>query len=57
MSTPVLLWFRRDLRLQDNPAVVAARAMDSPILPVYIHDETMETRPLGAASKWWLDKS
>lgn len=57
MSAPVLLWFRRDLRLQDNPAVAAARATDSPILPVYIHDEALETRPLGAASRWWLDKS
>ena len=57
MTAPVLLWFRRDLRLQDNPAVAAARASGSPILPVYIHDETLETRPLGAALKWWLGKS
>lgn len=57
MPNCVLLWFRRDLRLQDNPAVTAALTAGCPILPVYIHDDAMETRPLGAASRWWLDKS
>jgi deoxyribodipyrimidine photo-lyase len=57
MPSPVLLWFRRDLRLQDNAAVAAAKASGAPIIPVYIHDETLETRPMGAASKWWLNKS
>jgi len=53
----ILIWFRRDLRLQDNPSVAAALAEDAPILPVYIHDESMETRPMGAASRWWLHQS
>ncbi|WP_143276848.1 deoxyribodipyrimidine photo-lyase, partial [Brevundimonas diminuta] len=56
-SRPVILWFRRDLRLTDNPALTAAIATGRPILPVYILDESGEGRRLGAASLWWLDKS
>lgn len=54
---PVLLWFRRDLRLADNPALTRARATGRPVVPVYIHDEGAAVRPAGAASRWWLDKS
>lgn len=56
-ATPVILWFRRDLRLGDNPALAAALAAKRPILPVYILDESGEGRGPGAASGWWLDKS
>lgn len=54
---PVILWFRRDLRLSDNPALAAAVATGRPILPVYVRDDSGEGRRLGAASLWWLDKS
>ena len=54
---PVVLWFRRDLRLEDNPALNAAAASGRPVLPVFILDETGEGRPLGGAARWWLDKS
>ncbi|HAL07231.1 MAG TPA: deoxyribodipyrimidine photolyase [Brevundimonas sp.] len=54
---PVILWFRRDLRLTDNPALASAVATGRPILPVYILDESGEGRRPGAASLWWLDKS
>ncbi len=50
---PVLLWFRRDLRLIDNPALAAAMAPGQPIVPVYVSDE-MDT---GGASRWWLHHS
>lgn len=56
-ARPVILWFRRDLRLTDNPALTAAVATGRPILPVYILDENGEGRRPGAASLWWLDKS
>jgi deoxyribodipyrimidine photo-lyase len=56
-ARPVVLWFRRDLRLEDNPALNAAVATGRPILPLYILDEKGEGRRLGAASSWWLDKS
>jgi len=54
---PVILWFRRDLRLGDNPALAAAIDTGRPILSVYILDESGEGRRPGAASLWWLDKS
>lgn len=56
-ARPVVLWFRRDLRLEDNPALNAAIATGRPILPLYILDETGDGRRRGAASLWWLDKS
>ena len=54
---PVILWFRQDLRLADNPALNNAVATGRPILPVYILDQGATAAPAGAASLWWLDKS
>ena len=51
MPTPVLLWLRRDLRLSDHPALTAA-AKAGPVIPVFIHDDTVAG--LGAAPKWRL---
>jgi len=52
VAAPVLVWFRRDLRLGDHPALAAAVATGQPAVPVFIHDETVEA--LGAAAKWRL---
>ncbi|PKP83884.1 MAG: deoxyribodipyrimidine photolyase [Alphaproteobacteria bacterium HGW-Alphaproteobacteria-2] len=49
---PILLWLRRDFRLQDHPALAAAAASGRPVIPVFIHDEVVES--LGAAPKWRL---
>jgi deoxyribodipyrimidine photo-lyase len=56
-NSPIILWFRRDLRLKDHPGVLSALQSNRPIVPVYIYDEAIYTRPLGAASKWWLHRS
>jgi len=52
-----IFWFRRDLRLADNPALHAALAAGR-LLPVYIHapEEEGPSAP-GAASRWWLHHS
>ena len=57
MST-ALIWFRRDLRLADNPALSAALEAYDRVVPVYIHapDEEAPWAP-GAASRWWLHHS
>ena len=34
-----LLWFSRDLRLTDNPALAAAIARGGPIVPVFVLDD------------------
>ena len=52
-----LLWFRRDLRLADNPALQALLDEGHRPLPVYIHDEPDPDWPLGSASAWWLHHS
>ncbi|MEY4953305.1 MAG: hypothetical protein RL299_1729 [Pseudomonadota bacterium] len=57
MTAPVLLWLRRDLRLADQAALVAACAAGS-VIPVYVLDEeTAQNRALGGASRWWLHHS
>ncbi|WP_339690702.1 deoxyribodipyrimidine photo-lyase [Celeribacter baekdonensis] len=42
-------WIRRDFRLSDNPALVAAAALGA-VVPVFVCDETVDD--LGAAPKW-----
>ena len=39
MTTPVVYWFRSDLRLDDLPGLAAAIANRTPVLPVYILDD------------------
>ncbi len=50
-----LVWFRRDLRLADNPALAAAVAAGGAVVPVFVHapDEEAPWSP-GGASRWWL---
>jgi deoxyribodipyrimidine photo-lyase len=52
-----LLWFRRDLRLNDNPALQVLVDNGHTPVAVYIHDEPDPQWPLGAASAWWLHHS
>ena len=52
---PAVVWFRQDLRLQDNPALNAALARGGAVVPAYIWDEPGEGRwPMGGAGRWWL---
>ena len=53
-----IVWFRQDLRLQDNPALAAALQRGGAVLPVYILDAAGEGDwPAGGASRWWLHHS
>ncbi len=57
-SNPAILWFRRDLRLGDNPALQAAIDSGRPLLACFLLDETRdEWRSLGGAARWWLHRS
>jgi len=53
-----IVWFRRDLRLTDNPALSAACERSRHVLALYVHapEEDGEWAP-GAASRWWLHHS
>jgi deoxyribodipyrimidine photo-lyase len=57
MSTAVV-WFRRDLRLADNPALAAACAQHARVLPVFLWapEEEAPWAP-GAAARVWLHHS
>jgi len=35
---PAVAWFRRDLRLSDNPALAAAAAVDGKVVPLFVVD-------------------
>ena len=59
MSQPAtLVWFRSDLRLEDNPALTSAGAGGGPVAPVFVWspDEEGAWAP-GSASRWWLHQS
>lgn len=62
MSTSIV-WLRDDLRVFDNPALVAGiefatSGSDANLVVVYVLDqESPGIRPLGGATKWWLHHS
>ncbi len=50
-------WFRRDLRLTDNPALAEACSYEW-VVPIFIWDPNSSwERALGRASAWWLNQS
>ena len=58
MVAPVLVWYRQDLRMTDQPALFQAAATGRPVIPVYIHaPEEDATWSPGAASRWWLHRA
>src|ERR1700761_2503202 len=58
-AAPSIVWFRDDLRLSDHPALHEAAHSGSPLIFVYVLDETLPppARPLGGAARWWLAQS
>ncbi|MGC1496052.1 MAG: deoxyribodipyrimidine photo-lyase [Sulfitobacter sp.] len=54
-AKPIILWFRRDLRLSDHAALTAACETGRPVIPVFIHDALVDG--LSAAPKWRLGLS
>lgn len=56
-SSPSIFWFRKDLRLSDNPGLTQAAASGR-LLPIYIFDDVNPQRNImGEASKWWAHHS
>ncbi len=53
----IVVWFRQDLRLSDNPALCAA-SKEGQVLPVYIWSPDEESRwSPGSAGQWWINRS
>ena len=55
MTTPLILWFRRDLRLDDNPMLAHAAATGRPLIPVFVADDSVTG--LGAAPRWRMGEA
>ena len=52
----VLWWVRDDLRLADNPALLAAARTGS-VVALHVDENIDGVRKPGAASRWWLHQS
>lgn len=53
-----VVWFRRDLRLLNNPALCHAAQYYRTVIPVYIHSPSeLHISSEGSASRWWLHHS
>jgi len=58
MEEICIMWFRQDLRLNDNPAIIEANNSGLKILPVYILDDINSSNwKIGSASRWWINES
>ncbi len=57
-DAPIIVWFRQDLRLHDNHALISAANTNRPLVALFVLDEE-SARPWspGAASQWWLHQS
>ncbi|KAK9817351.1 hypothetical protein WJX74_009833 [Apatococcus lobatus] len=54
----VLVWFRRDLRVADNPALTAALQAAKTVIPVYVWAPEEEGQfQAGRCSRWWIHNS
>jgi len=51
-----IVWFRKDLRLNDNPALYYAAQENENLILLYILDEDTPSQ-IGSAQQWWLHHS
>ncbi|MCS7080405.1 MAG: DNA photolyase family protein [Chloracidobacterium sp.] len=51
MTKRIIHWFRRDLRLDDNTALLAAYAATDAVVPVFIFDDAILRRPDTGANR------
>tara|TARA_B100000989_G_scaffold171946_1_gene128842 strand:+ start:10920 stop:12341 length:1422 start_codon:yes stop_codon:yes gene_type:complete len=55
MQKIAINWFRKDLRLHDNPSLAYLSKLSLPIINIFIWDaEENKEKPIGGASKIWL---
>lgn len=54
----LIVWFRQDLRVEDNPALNFALKSEYSIIPLFIFQKNQDsTWKIGGASRWWLHHS
>jgi deoxyribodipyrimidine photo-lyase len=54
MPTTAIAWFRRDLRVHDNPALMAAIASADRVIPVFVLDERLIGGRWPAPNRLWF---
>ena len=52
-NAPSIVWFRKDLRLDDNPAFTDA-VTKGPVIPLFLWSPNEEDFSTGGASRVWL---
>ena len=57
-TSPIIVLFRNDLRITDNPALFEASRTGRPVIALYVLDDDApgEWKP-GGAARWWLHHS
>src|SRR5690349_11442580 len=56
--SPAIVWFRKDLRLADNPALRRAVDSGAAVIPIFILEDGSDAiRAPGGAGRWWLHHS
>ena len=53
-SGPVVVWFRRDLRLHDHPALADALASGRPVAPLFVFDPRLLHGRFASANRAWF---
>ena len=54
LERPAVLWFRRDLRLHDHPALVAAAAGGRTVVPLYVIDPRLVNGRFASPNRTWF---
>ena len=53
-DAPIVVWFRQDLRVRDNPALHAAARTGRPVVPCFVWCPSEDGAwPMGGASRYW----
>ena len=51
---PVIIWFRRDLRLHDHPALTDAVACGRPVAPLFVIDPALLSGRFASPNRAWF---
>ncbi len=55
---PIIVWFRNDLRVADNAALLAASQTEREVICLYVFDDAADVSTrYGGAQRWWLHHS
>ena len=54
LTRPAIAWFRRDLRLHDHPALVAAISSRTAVVPLYVVDPVLVGGRFASPNRTWI---